>query len=461
MSATDGSIGDGGPPLGETVTLRPPGAVIEIAKRLEGAGYETWCVGGAVRDALLGHPHSDWDLATAAHPEEVLRLFPRRTVPVGIAHGTVGILDRSRTLHEVTTFRRDVRTDGRHAEVAFGVSLDEDLARRDFTINAIAYSPTQHVLRDPFHGQADLGLRIVRAVGRASDRMREDRLRALRGLRFAGRFEFSIEAETWEAIVASAPFLTQLSAERVKEESTKTMVQVARPSRTLALWQDSGALGVLVPTLATLDRVALAALDCLAAPPERTGPRSAALADARRLARLAALFLGCPPADAQRSLRALRFSNADTGWITAIVEAWRTVGADMGWALVGGGTISDGTVRRWVAGAGRLRIATILRLAAARWAASREAGGPAPGPDRVRSLYRRAVRSAFRDAVELSNLAVDGNDLLETGIAHGPQVGAILRRLLAAVVEDQSRNVRDQLLALARRFASEPPADGR
>jgi tRNA nucleotidyltransferase (CCA-adding enzyme) len=449
VSATDGRTGAGGPSPREKVTLRPPSPVVEIAKRLEAAGHETWCVGGAVRDALLGHPHSDWDLATAALPEEVIRLFPRRTVAVGIAHGTVGILDSGRTLHEVTTFRRDVRTDGRHAEVAFGVSLDEDLARRDFTINAIAYSPTQHVLRDPFHGQVDLGLRIVRAVGRAGDRMREDRLRALRALRFAGRFDFSIEGETWEAIVASAAFLTQLSAERVREELSKTMVQVTRPSRSLGLWQESGALRVLVPTLGVLDRVALATLDCLSKPPERVGPRGAALADGRRLARLAALFLGCAPTDVQRSLKALRFSNADTEWITALVEAWRSVGADMEWALVGGGSIPDATVRRWVAGAGRLRIPTLLRLAAARWAASRAAGGPAPAPSRIHSLYRRAVRSAFHDAVELSDLAIDGNDLLEAGIARGPQVGAILRRLLAAVVEDQSVNVRDQLLALA------------
>ena len=148
----------------EGVTLRPPASVVDIAKQLEAAGHETWCVGGAVRDALLGHPHSDWDLATAARPEEVMRLFPRRTIPVGVAHGTVGVLDRSRVLHEVTTFRRDVRTDGRHAEVEFGASLDEDLARRDFTINAIAYSPTRHVMRDPFHGREDMARRVVRAV---------------------------------------------------------------------------------------------------------------------------------------------------------------------------------------------------------------------------------------------------------------------------------------------------------
>jgi tRNA nucleotidyltransferase (CCA-adding enzyme) len=120
--------------------LNPPEAVLRIARTLEKAGFETWCVGGAVRDALLGHPHLDWDLATAAHPPQIRSLFPR-TVPVGIAFGTIGVLDDAGVMHEVTTFRRDVNTDGRHAEVEFGASLDEDLARRDFTINAIAYSP--------------------------------------------------------------------------------------------------------------------------------------------------------------------------------------------------------------------------------------------------------------------------------------------------------------------------------
>src|SRR5215468_11201445 len=119
--------------------LRPPPAVLEIADKLENAGFEAWCVGGAIRDALLGHPHLDWDLATSATPADVRQLFGhRRTIPVGVEFGTVGVLDRNGRMHEVTTFRRDVKTDGRHAEVEFGVSLDDDLARRDFTINAIA-----------------------------------------------------------------------------------------------------------------------------------------------------------------------------------------------------------------------------------------------------------------------------------------------------------------------------------
>src|SRR5512142_1305367 len=169
--------------------LKPPQHVLDIAHKLEKAGFEAWCVGGAIRDALLGHPHLDWDLATSATPAEVRRLFGgRRTIPVGVEFGTVGVLDPDGVLHEVTTFRRDVKTDGRHAVVEFGASLDEDLARRDFTINAIAYSPSSEKIRDPFDGQGDLDRKLVKAVGDPDARMREDRLRALRAIRFASRF---------------------------------------------------------------------------------------------------------------------------------------------------------------------------------------------------------------------------------------------------------------------------------
>src|SRR2546422_1069669 len=132
-----------------------PEEVLRIAKKLEDAGYETWCVGGAIRDNLLGLENHDFDLTTAAPPDEVRRLF-KRTVPVGIEHGTVAVLDQRGTPHEVTTFRKDIRTDGRHAVVEFGVSLMDDLARRDYTINAIAYHPIAHRWQDPFEGAADL-----------------------------------------------------------------------------------------------------------------------------------------------------------------------------------------------------------------------------------------------------------------------------------------------------------------
>src|SRR5437773_34686 len=182
------------PPFARMSALNPPEPVLAIARRLEEGGYEAWCVGGAVRDAMLGHLHLDWDFATSATPEQVRAVFGnRRTIPVGIQFGTVGVLDGLGTLHEVTTFRRDIKTDGRHAEVEFGATLDEDLARRDFTINAIAYSPSRDLMHDPFGGQPDIERRIVRAVGVADQRMREDRLRALRAIRFAARLGFEIE----------------------------------------------------------------------------------------------------------------------------------------------------------------------------------------------------------------------------------------------------------------------------
>ena len=197
--------------------LQIPEPILNIARSLEHAGFEAWCVGGSLRDRLLGHPQSDFDIATSATPEEVQRLFPR-TVAVGVKYGTVGVLDRDRVLHEVTTFRRDVSTDGRHAVVQYGVSLDDDLARRDFTINAIAYHPLRYEWRDPFGGKQDLEGRLIRAVGNPAQRFAEDYLRILRALRFSARFEFAIDPETWSAARAAAPGLKQLSAERVRDE---------------------------------------------------------------------------------------------------------------------------------------------------------------------------------------------------------------------------------------------------
>src|SRR5688572_25461317 len=288
-------------------SLSPPGAVLDIAKRLEDEGFETWCVGGAVRDALLGHPHLDWDLATAATPQQVRRLFPR-TVPVGIEFGTIGVLDRQGTMHEVTTFRRDVETDGRHAVVTFGATIDQDLARRDFTLNAIAYHPKSGRLHDPFRGQQDIARRVVRAVGEPRERMREDRLRALRAIRFAARFGFEIESETWQAIVESAPYLGRLSAERVKQELEKTMEQVERPARALELWRESGALRVLLPQVESISSLTLSALDHL---PRAVGKR----ASQRRMIRLAALLSEIPAREVESIARKLRFSNQQIAWL--------------------------------------------------------------------------------------------------------------------------------------------------
>ena len=425
--------------------LRPPRAVLDIARRLGAAGHETWCVGGAVRDALLGIPSLDWDLATAATPAQVMRLF-RRTVPVGVEHGTVGVLDDDGVLHEVTTFRRDVRTDGRHAVVEFGASLDDDLARRDFTINAIAYSPESGEVRDPFGGRDDLRRRVLRAVGDPAERMREDRLRALRAIRFAARFGFEIEPATWSAIVASAPHLTRLSAERVKQEIEKTLEQVERPSWAFARWQESGALAVVAPLLGRLAHAQLAALDCVRLPGRSHHP---ARRSARQLTRLALLALHLPRGAAERALRALRFSNDQIRWVGDVAERWTRLGPEVTAALRASEPVGDAQLRRWAAAAGRTRLAPLLRTASAYWGGERAVGAPAPDAAAVRGAYRRAIRVAYRDPVELGDLAVDGDDLRAAGIPAGPLLGKILHALLERVVEDPSLNTRERLLALA------------
>lgn len=418
--------------------LRPPGQVTEIARTLQNAGYAAWCVGGAVRDALLGLAHLDWDLATSATPQEVRRLF-RRTVPVGIEFGTVGVLDRDGRMHEVTTFRRDVQTDGRHAVVEFGASLDDDLARRDFTINAIAWDPIAKRLHDPFDGRGDLERAVVRAVGVADERMREDRLRALRAIRFASRFDFTIEANTWQAIVSSAPYLTRLSPERVKQELDKTMEQVARPSVALARWRDSGAFASLVPALADVSDHVLRAVDVLPPPVLPTRPL-------RKVLRFAALFSGLDGKRAEQALRALRFSNQDISAIAQLVDRWHRHGEALAHTLAQQAAgPDDAALRRLAADVGRLRVAAFVRLACARITVS----WPNVSARAMRTLYRRLLRIAFGHAIEIADLAVDGDDLRRAGIAAGPQLGRTLHRLLEAVIEDPSCNTREALLALA------------
>ena len=435
--------------------LQPPGAIREICRTLESAGHEAWCVGGAVRDALLGIETLDWDIATAARPEEVQKLF-RRTVPVGLKFGTVGVLDKAGVLHEITTFRHDVETDGRHAVVKFGASLDEDLARRDFTINAIAVHAERLEVRDPFGGRADLASGLLRCVGEPAERMREDRLRALRALRFAGRFGFHIEPATWTAILESAPHLGRLSMERVKQELEKVMDQVARPAATLERYREAGILATLVPALAEAPRQRFAALDHLEAPGPKGRPH-------RRLLRLAALFVEpgqAPPRDLGRALKALKFSNIETRATEELAAAAGRIAVGPVEASPGVTALTpppdDATLRRLVASVGRLTVPGLSRILWARATANRgdSTARPAGAPPISRTagvaLYRRAMRVAWRDPIALADLAVDGEDLLRAGVPPGRALGETLERLLDAVLEDPIRNTREALLALVR-----------
>jgi tRNA nucleotidyltransferase (CCA-adding enzyme) len=392
--------------VGFPAALDIPHPILQIARRLEDAGFEAWCVGGTLRDALLGYPQFDHDIATSATPEQVQRLFPR-TVAVGIKYGTVGVLDRKRELHEVTTFRRDVATDGRHAVVEYGVSLEEDLARRDFTINAIAYHPLRREWRDPFEGKRDLEKRLVRAVGDPAQRFREDYLRILRAIRFAARFDFVIDPGTWEAARAAAPGLTQLSAERVRDEWFKGLQTARSVIKFATLWVQVGAARAWIPELE--------------APPFAAGHTPEPPADVRDPVLLTSLLTSRPA----EVLRRLKASNAE------VDRAWGTERAPEAPA-----DSDPRSVRRWLAAAGQS--ADDL---AALWSLRR--GGEPPWFPTMQEIRQRG------DPLTRSDLAISGTDLQALG-ASGPQIGQTLAALLERVLDEPALNTRDTLLALAR-----------
>ncbi len=378
-----------------------PNEVLKIATKLEDAGYETWCVGGAIRDNLLGLQNHDFDLTTSAPPAEVQKIF-KRTVPVGIEHGTVAVLDSANQPHEVTTFRKDIHTDGRHAVVEFGVSLMDDLARRDFTINAIAYHPIRHEWRDPFQGEQDLAKKLIRSVGDPNWRFQEDYLRILRALRFSARFEFRIHARTLEAAKANAQGLAQLSAERVRDEWFKGLKTAVRPSKLVALWRDVGASRIWLPEMRDAGngmRDALKEVDKL--------PRDPVLMTA---------FLAKDPASL---LTRLKCSSRDIERGRAIA-AWRDRYPE---------ARDQAAVRRWLSQAG-------------------EAAGDLLAIQRDAKLQATvAVIRRRNDPLTLKDLAVRGDDLIEAGVRSGPEVGDTLQRLLDEVLEDPTRNTREYLLS--------------
>lgn len=435
------------------IALRAPDVVVDIVRKLRDAGFETWCVGGAVRDALLGIRNQDWDIATAAEPGAVQRLF-RKVIPLGVEFGTVGVRDKFGAVHEVTTFRRDVQHDGRHAKVEFGASFVEDLKRRDFTINAIAFDPIDQKLFDPFDGRVDLDAKLVRAVGTPIDRFVEDRLRVLRAIRFAARFGFAIEPVTWDAMVESGPHLGRLSAERVKQELDKTLEQAARPSEAFLMWQRCGAFQTLIPILAHTNTTVLRAVDLQSRPNDSmSAPRKLV----RKQLRLATLFSARTAKEAVSALRALRASNSESAYIGALIERWHLLESEMSRRLTDFEMVSDAELRVWASHIGRVRVRDFMRLAWARWTSDRLANtsGKVPAAHTIRDVYRRLLFVAWNDPIEIADLAVDGDDLRADGIPVGPYFGKILAGLLAMVVKDPAANTREILLAEAHRLYQE------
>jgi len=412
--------------------------VMVVLSTLWQSGHGAYLVGGGVRDALLGIPVSDWDVATDARPQRILAIFPGSTYQNRF--GTV----LARGL-EVTTFRRDHRyADHRRPDsVTFSEDVYEDLARRDLTINAIAWGRRGPELAprliDPADGQGDLETRLVRAVGDPSRRFDEDALRLLRAVRIAARLDFAIEPVTKRAMVAHAGDIEWVSEERIGSE-VRRMLATEAPSRSIHLMRETGILATTLPELDALPTVtldqALAALD-------------EAVAEAPGNERLAlAALLGETGADTAGSvLERLRVAGRDNDAITALIAAAPELYSS-DW--------TDADVRRYM---GRVRpelLDDLLALRAAR------AGDDDMARAEVELRERIDSQRAADSPLTLADLAIDGRDLRETlGMPESPAIGTILERLLGDVIEDPSLNVRMTLLTRASLILDELVQGGR
>jgi tRNA nucleotidyltransferase (CCA-adding enzyme) len=430
-----------------------PRAVLELCERLERAGYRAWVVGGSVRDSLSvqlagGDREAtwhakDWDLATDATPEQIIPLF-RKVIPTGIEHGTVTVLLHGLNL-EVTTLRADRSySDGRRPEqIEFVNSIEEDLARRDFTVNAIAFEPRTEALIDPFGGIADLGARRLRAVGEAGARFAEDGLRVLRAARLMATLEFDLDPETAAAIRPSLDTYRRVSAERIRDEWNKAL-RARTPSRAFRAMHEHGLLAITAPALE-----ALAASSAAEPSTESALERSLSRMDQAPRdpeLRLAALLGELSPEPSRAAdladalLVALRYSNAERKHITHLVKNPQPAPRELETAP---------SLRRWLRRIGPELHTEASALAradrVARRATEHELG-------ELSSLEQRlAGVLAENPPLSLGALAIDGKVLMrDAGFQPSRQLGVVLEALLERVLEDPSANTRETLLELAR-----------
>ena len=451
-----------------------PGAAL-LLDVLHGAGHAAYAVGGCVRDSLLGLDPHDWDLCTSARPEQVMALFgEEKCIPTGLQHGTVTVKQGGR-LYETTTFRTEgAYSDGRHPDaVCFVPDVREDLARRDFTINAMAYSAEEGLI-DPFGGRDDLAAHLVRAVGEPERRFEEDALRILRLYRFAARFGFAIDPATGAAARALGPHLDCVSAERIQEELLK-LLAAPRPGSYL----EPAVLAVVLPELEPEKQPEQFAELC------RTIDRIEPTAE-NVPARLAALLCPLGEAGARKALRKLKCSNALTDEVTALEreagggagsfllprsrDRWAGSSSEdrpLGWDPAAAGSRAGDGMARTVSEEeapgtpgsemqltakrllGRYELPTIQRLTALCSARHPEQ------TEVLAALRAEAERLTEENACcRVSQLAVNGRDLMAAGVRPGPGLRQVLNALLEAVITGQTPNEKDALLAAAAQFSA-------
>lgn len=424
----------------------PPAVALALSK-LEDAGYEAYVVGGAVRDAMLGREVHDYDITTSASPEEIKDVFADfHTILTGEKHGTVTVVISGEPL-EITTYRVDGDyTDGRRPDsVEFTKNITEDLARRDFTVNAMAYSPARG-LCDPFGGADDLKIGIIRAVGDPIRRFTEDSLRILRGFRFAARLNFEIEEMTLRAAKSERKRLSAVSAERVGSEILG-LLSADKPSRSLALMYSAHILDEIMPRayFESLAGKNFAAIDFipddfprgLYLKKEREEGEKIGFLSAR--AHLAALRLGMLLRDSERDAalgvpKSLKMSTELSAIVAASATGVLPKRAD------------PATVRTYASGiTGKIqpKFAYFTLLSAGARGERLASGDKAA--DAARNLYESAERG---EPMSVSELALTGRDLLDRGVPAGAAVGGVLSELLAAVLANPEFNTRENLLSL-------------
>ena len=406
----------------ETISFPLDPGAAALLTRLHAAGHAAYAVGGCVRDSLLGQTPHDWDLCTSATPEQVLELFGEaHCIPTGLQHGTVTV-KHGGELYEITTFRTEgAYSDGRHPDhVAFVPDVKEDLARRDFTINAMAYNAEEGLI-DPFGGQNDLAAGIVRAVGEPQRRFEEDALRILRLYRFAARFRFAIDPATGQAARALCRHLDCVSEERIAEELSRLLAAPAPGA-----YLEAEVLAVIFPEL---DAAEL--------------PESRRILDALEPGmehvpvRLAALLCPLGEAGARAALRRLKCSNALTGTVATLV---REAAAEMPGAAL---TL---TARRFLSRYDLATITDLTALCSARHPEQAEA---------FAALQQEAARLVETNACcRINQLAVNGRDLMDAGVRPGPGLRRVLDTLLEQVLTGQLPNEKAALLAAAAQVAA-------
>src|SRR3954465_5678112 len=420
-----------------------PDDVMAVLRGLRGAGRQAWLAGGAVRDLLRGSGAQDFDVATDALPDQVLKLFPK-VIPTGIQHGTVSVISGEHKV-EVTTFRGEgPYLDGRRpSAVTFLGEIDGDLARRDFTVNAIAWDPIDGVLRDPFHGEQDLRRCRLRAVGDALTRFREDGLRPLRAVRFASTLRLAIVPATLRAIPVTLDVFARVAMERVREELVKLLVRGAPPSRAPRLLLRTGLLARIAPQV--LESVGFVqnryhrwdvwrhTLRCVDAAPADLIVRLAALLHDVAKPRSAAPKEGAPgentfydhekigAALTTAILTRLRFPRREVERVALLV-------AEHNWHYQP--EWSDATVRRVLARIGPEELPTLWALRRADLTArGRLVQEGLANQDAAEARFQREIDRAA--ALKVTDLAIGGEDVMrELQLPPGREVGRVLARVL-------------------------------